>query len=88
MMQEAHTRAMPLRSSRPALDFVRYHSPFGSVEWLERHVAERRLRADQRIYDREREAGELTARQLEHGPPRIEEANSGRIALRTTTESR
>lgn len=71
-----------LRSRRPIIDFVRYLSPFGTAEWLERHVAERRLAADLRVYNREQEAGQLTARQQEHGPPRIEEANSGSIKLR------
>lgn len=70
-MEEALT-VRALRGGRPTIDFVRYLSPYGTPEWLERHVAERRLAADLRIYNREQEAGQLTARQQEHGPPRIE----------------
>jgi hypothetical protein len=56
-----------------SIGFVRYHSPFGTPEWLLRAVAERRLAADLRVYERELDAGGLTRRQLEHGPPYIDD---------------
>lgn len=56
-----------------SIGFVRYHSPFGTPEWLLRSVAERRLAADLRAYERDREDNRLTKRQLEHGPPYIDD---------------
>lgn len=57
---------------RATLRLVRYHSPFGTPMWMDTSVAERRLDADLKVWNREQEEGTLTTRQLEHGPPRIE----------------
>jgi hypothetical protein len=57
---------------RRAEPLVRYVSPFGSPAWMTRAEAERHLAEDDRHWLIMLEAGNLSERQRETGPARIE----------------